>query len=386
MRIEIYLKRKDIILIEKERLMEKKIMEVGVVGAGMISDIYISNMSDVFENLHVKGVCAKHFERAQAKALQYNIKVYTLEEMLKDPEIEMMVILTPVDTHYAIIKSALEAGKHVYTEKTIAETAKQAKELSDLADQKGLYLGSAPDTFLGSSLQTVRKAIDDGVIGEVNSFSIAVNRNNDYYTAYYPFLCLPGAGVLRDYLVYYMTALVSILGPVEKLGAFVRTPYKKRVGTYAGTPVYGKEYDTPNESIISAIMQLKNGMTGTVHQDHESLRQDQASFVIYGTKGMILLGNPDEFGNPVRIKTNDSEGNVQERTLDVVGAYSDNSRGVGPAEMADAIFHKRKNRASKELAYHVLDVLETIERSDREGGFVTVASTCDRPEAFPESL
>ena len=366
--------------------MERKILTVGVVGAGMISDIYISNMIHVFENLQVKGVCARRLERARAKAEKYGIQTYTLEEMLKDPEIDLMVVLTPVDTHYGIIKSALEAGKHVYTEKTMAETTAQAVELSRLADEKGLYLGSAPDTFLGSSWQTARKAIDDGLIGEVNSFSIAVNRNNDFLTVYYPFLCLPGAGALRDYLVYYMTALAALLGPVQQVGAFVRTPYKKRTGTIPGTAVYGKEYETPNESIVSAIVQMKNGITGTVHQDNETMLQDQAAFVIYGTKGMLFLGNPNEFGNPVRFMSSQGDGPIHVQTLDVVGAYSENSRGLGPAEMADAILHERKNRASKEMACHVLDVLEAIEKSGQEGRFVNVTSECERPEAFTMKL
>lgn len=366
--------------------MMNKVMTVGVIGAGAISDIYIENMKNVFENLKVKSVCAKHLERAQAKATQHNLVACTLEEMLADAEIEMVVVLTPVDTHFDIIRSALLAGKHVYTEKTMTEITAQAAELLSIADEKGLYLGSAPDTFLGSAFQTARKAIDDGVIGEINSFSISINRSNDVLTSMFPFLRLPGAGVLRDYQVYYLTALISLLGPAKKVGAFVRAPYKKRVGTLEGSADFGKEYETPNESIVAAMLELENGIVGTIHQNHETMLHDRADFVIYGTKGMLLLGNPNHFGQSVRLLQTNSFEDPVPQILETVGAYSENSRGLGPAEMTDAIFCGRKNRASKEQAYHVLDILECMEKSSDSGALVEVPSTCERPEAFPEAL
>lgn len=366
--------------------MEQKIMTVGVIGAGAISDIYIKNMKNVFGALQVKSVCAKHFERAQAKAAQYDLIACTLEEMLVDEEIEMVVVLTPVDTHFEIIKSALEAGKHVYTEKTMTETTAQAAELLKLADEKGLYLGSAPDTFLGSAFQTARKAIDDGLIGEINTFSMAINRSNDVLTCMFPFLRLPGAGVLRDYQVYYLTALISLLGPAKKVGAFVRAPYKKRVGSLEGSPDFGKEFETPNESIVAAMLELESGVVGTVHQNHESMCHDRADFAIYGTKGILLLGDPNQFGQPVRLLQTEGFEEPTPVILESVGAYSENSRGLGPAEMADAIWNNRNNRASKEQAYHVLDILECMEKSSESGMIVEVPSACKRPEAFPEAL
>ena len=366
--------------------MEQKVMTVGVIGAGAISDIYIENMKHVFGALHVKSVCANHLERAQAKAAKHGLIACTLEEMLADAEIEMVVVLTPVDTHFSIIKRALEAGKHVYTEKTMTETTAQAAELVKIADEKGLYLGSAPDTFLGSAFQTARKAIDDGLIGEINTFSMAINRSNDVLTAMFPFLRLPGAGVLRDYQVYYLTAMISLLGPAKKVGAFVRAPYKKRVGKLPGSADFGKEYETPNESIVAAMLELENGIVGTIHQNHETMCHDRADFAIYGTKGILLLGDPNQFGQPVRLLQTDGFDAPTPQILETTGAYSENSRGLGPAEMADAIWSGRKNRASKEQAYHVLDILECMEKSSERGMIVEIPSTCERPEAFPDRL
>ena len=140
--------------------MEQKKVCTGVVGAGAISDIYLKNMIHRFDNLSVKSICAGHIENAQKKAREYGVQAVTMEEMLDDPEIRLIVNLTPAHVHYSVIRAALEHGKHVYTEKTLTDDLEKSAELVELAREKGLYLGSAPDTFLGAALQTARAAID----------------------------------------------------------------------------------------------------------------------------------------------------------------------------------------------------------------------------------
>ena len=358
------------------------VMQLGVIGAGAISDIYLKNLTSSFENVQVKAVCARHLERAQIKAAQYDIQACTLEQMLSDPEIRMVVVLTPVDTHYEIIKQALLAGKHVYTEKTIAGTAAEAWELCALADAGNLYLGSAPDTFLGTCFQTARKAIDDGLIGEIHSFSVAISRNNDFATARLPFLRLPGAGCLRDYLVYYVTVLVSLLGPANKAGAFVKTPYPVRRNSTPGTDDYGEIIQTPNESIVAAILELESGIVGTLHEDNETIMEDRADFAIYGTRGVLLLGNPNHFGGQVQLLRAEPGRQMTSSVLEPVAGYSGNARGLGAEEMAEALIAGRRNRASKELASHVLDILEAMECSGNEGRMVEITSSCERPPFF----
>ena len=363
-----------------------RILNVGIVGTGAISDIYLTNLSTRFSGLRPVAICAKHLERARVKAEKYKLRACTLEEMLADETIDLVVVLTPVDTHYAIIKQALEAGKHVYTEKSITETTEQAKALAALADARRLYLGCAPDTFLGTAFQTGRKAIDDALIGEINSFSLAITRNNDVLTAIFPFLRLPGAGALRDYQVYYLTALIALLGPVRRVSAIVRTPYPCRVNPVPGTQGYNERIETPNESVVAAVLELESGVVGTIHQNHETLMADRADFALYGTKGVLLLGNPHRFGDPARLLRSGPKGETVERVLDPVGAYADNARGLGVAEMVLAITEGRPNRAGKALAIHVLDVLECMEESNREGHMVSVKSTCQRPALFEETL
>ncbi len=361
--------------------MKYEAVHVGVVGAGIISDIYLSNMIHKFSILQVDAVCANHLENAQKQAEKYGIRACTYEEMLADDTMEMIVNLTPACAHYEIIKKALLAGKHVYTEKTMTDQLEKARELLDLAEEKQLYLGSAPDTFLGASLQTARKAIDDGLIGEVTSCAAAANRDNNFLLSKFSFLRMPGGGACYDYAVYYLSALVSLLGPVSRTAAIVRAPYQKHVNIIPGDPDYGKEMDTPNESQVSAVLQFETGITGTFHLNADSVLEDQAFMAVYGTKGILYLADPNQFGSTVRLLENNHsfEEKAKMRELPNLYGYEENSRGVGPAEMAYAIRKGCKNRANKEFAYHVLDVLSAILTSGETGTFQEIASSCERP-------
>lgn len=360
---------------------------VGVIGSGAISGIYLKNMITRFKNLEVKAIASAHYESAEKKAGEFGIHACTsVEELLADPEIELVVILVPVGVHYELIRQALLAGKHVYTEKTMTETSEQAEELCRIADEKGLYLGSAPDTFLGTGFQTARKALDDGLIGEVHSFNISITRNNDILTAYFPFLRQPGAGALRDYLVYYLTAVVSLLGPVKSVYAVLKTPYPERMNRMPDTKGFGEMIPTPNEAVITAVVELENGITGTIHEDNESVIFDRADFTICGRDGVLALGNANNFGDPVKLLKADGFRPAEPVVLEPVGHYSDNSRGIGPAELADSMAEGRSNRTDRKMALHVLQVIEAMEKSCRERKAVEVTSTFERPALFEESF
>ena len=357
-------------------------MNVGVIGAGAISGIYLDNMIHKFDNLTVLAVAASHLENAQKRAAEYGIRACTVDELLSDEKIEMVVVLTPVGTHYELIKAALQAGKHVYTEKTITDDVEKARELSALAKEKGLYLGSAPDTFLGAALQTARKAIDEGLLGEATSFSVSANRDNNVLLSLFSFLRQPGAGITLDYVVYYMTALVYLLGPVEETAAFVRTPFLQHKNIIETDPLYGQMMDTPNESEVSAIIKMKNGICGTLHINADSVMEDQAHMIIYGTGGMLYLTDPNQFGGEVRFLP--AGGDFRKKpsfsVLTLANSYAGNERGIGPADMARAIREHSAHRANDEMAVHVLEVLSGILKSGKDGQFHRMSTTCSRPE------
>ena len=350
--------------------MEQKKICTGVIGAGAISDIYLKNMINRFDNLYVKSICAAHLESAQKKAQEYGIQAVTMEEMYEDPEICLVVNLTPAHVHYDVIKGALEHGKHVYTEKTLTDDINKSAELVQLAREKGLYLGSAPDTFMGAALQTARSAIDSGLLGEIHSFAVSANRNNDILLSLFDFLRKPGGGIVCDYAVYYVTALVSLLGSVARVGSIVGHPYPTHVNCVPGTPLYGQTMDTPNESQVNAVLQFENGVTGTFHIDADSVMEDQAYFTIYGTKGILILTDPNQFGGQIRFIPNapDSADRKGPSVLPGVNEYSDNSRGIGPSDLADTLLNGTPLRPSAEMAYHVHEVLNAMLEGGVTGG------------------
>ena len=365
----------------------KEAVCVGVVGAGIISDIYLRNMSEKHDQLRVKSVSARHLEKARAKAARYGLTACSVDDMLADPEIEMIVNLTPVGAHEEITRRALEAGKHVYTEKTITDSFASAKALCELADRKGLFLGSAPDTFLGSALQSARRALDQGLLGEVTGFSATINRSNDVLLSLFPIGRFPGAGICMDFGVYYITALVSLLGPVSETAAFVRAPYPRHRNIIPDSPEYGQWFDSPNESEVSAILRLRSGVTGTIHLNADSNTKEQANFIILGTRGMLYLTDPNGFGGTVRFLPNIPDFNAPDafEPLPPGNPYSENERSLGAAEMASAILRgDPRFRTSKELGLHVLEVLQGMLDSGSDHAFRVMTTSCQVPAPFYE--
>ncbi|MBR4394100.1 MAG: Gfo/Idh/MocA family oxidoreductase [Oscillospiraceae bacterium] len=349
---------------------------VGVVGAGMISEIYLKNMTTIFPNLFVKTVAARNIEHAKARAEQFGLGYSSVEELLADPEIELVVNLTPVGAHYGVVKAALNAGKHVFTEKTLTDDLDKAAELVALAREKNLYLGGAPDTFLGAAIQTAKSVLDAGTIGEVTGFMITANRNWSILINALPFLQAKGPGMCYDYAVYHLTALVSLLGKVSSVFAYTTfpQPYKYMI---PGKPHFGEDLPCPNETRVSAALRMESGVTGTVMMDGDSILQEQALFRIYGTRGVLEFGDPNQFGSKVRLVTpqRDPRLPAEDRILEPVNPYADNSRGLGVSKMAAAILENGESPVDAKLAYHVMEVLTRILESGETGKEAAVESS-----------
>jgi predicted dehydrogenase len=353
-----------------------KKMRVGVVGCGQISKIYLQNMIHTFENLEVVACCARTMESAQRRAAEFDIRAYTFEEMLADTTIAMVVVLTPAPTHYELIKAALLAGKHVYTEKVMTHDYALAKELVELAAEKGLYLGAAPDTFLGAAWQKARQLVDSGDLGEITSFQINMNSCLDRNLCKYLFLRQAAGGICYDMGVYYLTNLVNLLGPIKEVCAIVENRKPIRIGCVEDGANFGEEYAYNNEAQVSAILRTESGITGTFLQNGESIGSNQFLFRLYGTEAIADLGNPNNFGGDITLIYSKDHREIPENSL----PYRQNSRGIGPSEMASAIFEGRENRASSQLALHVLDIIECMLESTKTGSFAKLRTTCDRPE------
>ena len=355
-------------------------VKTAVVGCGKISDAYLKTMISRFKVLEVVGCCDRNPDKAQAQAQQYGIKTISIEEILADDSIELVVNLTAPTAHYAVIKQLLEAGKHVYTEKVLAVELEHAAELVKLADEKQLYLGAAPDTFLGSALQTARYVVDSGMLGDITSCSCALTRDGDILNRAFPFTTKPGGGIGFDVGIYYITALLSILGPVKEVAGIVRTRNPERMDYTLEH--FGEPYLIENENIMAGMLQFDCGTVGTMLFDSNSIfiLPEKPHLVLCGTMGIMYLADPNCFGGDVRVIL---KGNQEPFIMPPSHAFREECRGLGVAEMAWSMRQERKNRANKELAYHALEVLQGIVKSSSTQANQNMQSTFEKMPPLP---
>ncbi|WP_338539741.1 Gfo/Idh/MocA family protein [Paenibacillus tundrae] len=356
-------------------------MKTAVIGYGQISGIYLENMINQFEILDVVSCGGTDIQKAEEKASSYGIKGMHMDEILQDPEIEMVVNLTPATAHYGIIKQALEAGKHVYTEKIVTPSLAEALELKALAERQNLRLGCAPDTFLGAAIQTARHVIDHGGIGKVMTCHAAVNRDMGFLYEPGAFTTKPGGGIGFDVGIYYITALLSILGPVEKVSGFADNMQSTYVVENPSSPHFGETLETQNENIMIASMRYKNGVYGTVNFNANTIWPQVPVLTIYGTEGILYLPDPDRFGGKVLLQ---KKGMSEPIEIPHMYGYSENSRGLGVAEMAWAIRQGRPHRASMDMACHAVEILNGIVQSSETGVTQTMETEFERLPGLPE--
>lgn len=352
-----------------------KTVKAAVVGCGQISSTYIPNLKNLFSIIDLVAVCDLFPESAQRRAEEFGIeKVMTLEEIEQSEEIEMVINLTGPDTHYELTKRFLLAGKHVFSEKTIASTIEEGKELVALAEEKGLYLGVAPDTILGAGIQTARKAIDAGLIGTPTSCFVAISRNQSLNSEMFRFIQKSLSGAFPyDYGVYYIASILALLGPVQSVTGVVKEgPVHKKNLTHLDNP---DQWQLPGYQLLSGTLQFQSGVIGAVLLDGTSINYEHPMFTIYGTEGILKVGNPDNFDSNVTLIRAESEPLVLPFTHgfngrplpDSVVVGSRGFRGVGAAEMAWAIREGREARCCGKFGLQTLEVLQGMERSALNG-------------------
>jgi predicted dehydrogenase len=358
-------------------------VKTAVVGCGMISDAYLGAMVNKFNILDVVGCTNRTMEKAYEKAEQFGIRAMSMEEILDDPSIEIAVNLTPVPAHYEIIRRLLEAGKNVYTEKVLTVDLQEAAALIKLAEEKNLYLGCAPDTFLGSAIQTARYVVESGMIGEVSSFSCSLSRDGEIFNRAFRFTADPGGGIGFDVGIYYLTALLSILGPVEEVSGVVKTRNPQR--DEYGLAQFGSTFEIQCENLMSGWMQFANGVVGNVLFDLNSIFTipERPHVVIFGTKGLMYMADPNQFGGEVKVIL---KGNHEPFVMQQSHAYTDESRGLGVAEMAWSMRLGRKHRANAGLAYHALEVLHGMVKSSQSKVNTKMESSFEKPRALPSGF
>lgn len=348
-----------------------KKVKVGVIGCGNISSIYFTNCQ-TFNSLEIVACADLDIERARSKAEEFNIpKAYGVQELLNDPDIDIVLNLTIPAAHGDVCLSALEAGKHVYVEKPLAVSLEDGKKIMEAAKSKGLLVGGAPDTFLGGGIQTAVKLVKDGWIGTpVAANAFFMSSGVEEWHPNPDFFYQTGGGPMFDMGPYYLTALVSLIGPVTRVTGSANISFQERE-----TPE-GRKIPVEIPTHIAGVLDFQNGAVGTLVTSFDSWGNNLPRIEIYGEYGTLSVPDPNTFGGSVKVRKK-KEKEFQEVPL--IHGYTNNSRGIGLADMAESILDGRPHRANGNLTFHVLEIMHGFHIASREGKHYTVSSSVDQP-------
>ena len=348
-------------------------MRVALIGCGVISHAYATNAT-AFGSFELVACADLDGQRAEELSAVSGLPVVAVAEAIADGSIDVILNLTPPSAHREVTAQALAAGKHVYSEKPLAFSAHDAAELTRTAQRLGVRIGCAPDIFLGSAYQAGRRAIDEGAIGQPLSVSAAMlvggqetwHPNPDIFYA-------DGAGPLFDMGPYYLTAMVALLGPIRRVAGFASARTVER--TIEVGPRAGERFRASTPTPTTAALELAGGVSCTLIASFEAPGQYVCDIVIHGSEGVLRLPDPNAFGGTVQVKRGQGEWSAV-RYASLGGA---DARGLGLAEMVDAIAAGRPHRASAELGTHVVDVARSILDAAASGRVVAIGSTVEQP-------
>lgn len=348
-----------------------------MIGVGNISAQYLEQLPRL-DDLQLVAVADLDRERAASTAEAHGVRALEVDELLAAPDVDAVLNLTIPAAHVDVALRALAAGKHVYTEKPFGLTTVSARELV-APRTDGLRVGSAPDTVLGTGVQTARRALDDGLIGA--PVGASVHWSSAGHERWHPspaFYYQPGGGPLFDMGPYYLTSLVTLFGPVVRVAGIAgRSNRERRVEQ---GPLTGSAVPVDVDTHVTAILEHANGVSSTVTVSFEVWATTSPLFEVYGTAGTLLMPDPNQFSDAVSAWTVDEQ---DWRELPVSAGYRDAGRGVGLADMATAIAGGAPHRASGELAFHVLEIMEAVLAASAERRIVELRSTVDRPAPVP---
>jgi len=358
-----------------------KPVKVGVIGCGNISAAYLK-AAKTFAVLDIVALADLNPEASAARAAEFDIPARSVDATLADREIEIILNLTIPKAHVEVGLRALEAGKHVHSEKPLGVTVAEARKLVEAAKAKGLRIGSAPDTFMSGAQQRARKCVDDGAIGRpVGGAAFFMCPGHERWHPSPAFYYLAGGGPMLDMGPYYVTALVNLLGPVEKVvGVATRTRAERVI---ASKPLKGDHIPVEVATHVAGVLQFVNGAAVSVTMSFDVLSHKHVPIEIYGEAGSLIVPDPNNFDGQVELSTVRNKW----RNVATKRPYADaNYRSLGLADMAQAIRSGRPHRASGELAFHTLEVMEAFQVSSDTGAAVTISSRPERPAAMPEKL
>lgn len=350
-------------------------MTVALVGCGNISAQYLASLPRL-PNLRLVSVTDPVAAAADRVAAEHGVPARPLDDVLADPAVEVVLNLTPPQVHAPLTIRALEAGKHVYLEKPFAVTAAEASQMLAAAEAAGRRIGSAPDTVLGIGIQTARRLIDDGQIGQpIAATAFMMSPGHEAWHPNPAFYYLRGGGPLLDMGVYYLTALVTLLGPIAEVSAMSSRLRSERL-VPDGAPRAGETLSVEVDTYVAATLRHASGVISTLIVSFDTIASRLPRIEVYGSSASLDVPDPNQFANPVGISRARTEPFAYVSGL---AGYADAGRGYGLADLARSIRDGTPHRQSAELGFHVHEVMERIDEASSADATVRVVSRCERP-------
>jgi predicted dehydrogenase len=365
-------------------------IDIGLIGCGNISHSYLKGAARS-EQVRVKCVADMRMEAAQEKAAEYGVQAVTMDRLLADPDVQIVINLTVPLAHAPVSMQVIEAGKHVYSEKPLVTRHAEGEALMLAAAAKGVRVGCAPDTFLGAGHQACRHAIDAGRIGRpIAGSAFFATHGMEHWHPNPEFFFKRGGGPMLDIGPYYVTQLVNLFGPVVRVAAQATMGYATR--TVSSEPLKGSIINVEVPTTVNGVLSFANGASVTITTSWDVWKHRRVPFEIYGSEGSMLVPDPNFFGGEPMVSKRDGEWmplDISAHPFGIPNRYTSSGahvadyRIIGLLDMAAAVRNNRPHRASGEMAMHVLEVLDAFERSSAEGRQIMIGTSCERPQLLP---
>ena len=371
-------------------------LHVGIVGAGVISGVYMQNMP-LFAGLRLHAVADIRPDAAAAQAEKFGVEAMTVDRLLASPDVDLVVNLTVPNVHFAVSHAALTAGKHVFSEKPLCVTVEDGRRLVAEAEQRGLRLGCAPDTFLGAGGRLARTMVDAGRVGRiVGGSAFLMSRGMEHWHPDPEFFFMPGGGPILDIGPYYLGALVNLLGPIARVQAQAQIGLAERVITAPG-PRTGERIVPQTPTTVMALLQFASGPQITLAMSWDVHKHGHPAIELYGTAGSMRVPDPNFFGGAVEYTEGAGDWQAADPSSMTFGRPNwrspawpasrpdqANYRCLGLAELARAVSHGTPHRSSGRMALHALEAMYAILRAAETGEGQAVGTPIERPAALPE--
>jgi predicted dehydrogenase len=370
---------------------------VGIVGCGVISTIYMRNMA-MFAGVVLRACADVRLEAAAAQGSAFGIPALEVEALLRRDDIDVVVNLTVPNAHFTISQAALSAGKHVFTEKPLTVSVQQGRALVQEADARGLFLGCAPDTFLGAGGRLARRMVDDGQVGRILAGSaFLASHGMEHWHPDPEFFYKPGGGPILDVGPYYISALVNLLGPVARVQAQATTGFAERVVTAKG-PREGHRIAVETPTTVLALLEFAAGARIALTMSWDVWKHGHPAIELYGTEGSLRVPDPNFFGGVVGFTERDGDwqdassadmpygrANWRSPAWPATRPAQANFRCLGLAELASAVISGTPHRSSGRVALHALEVMYGILEAGETRRTVEIETQIERPAALADA-